>query len=270
MLIKTIAEVKSVLPKLVANLNSTSLLPNFNAVEEKYLVPIIGNELYADLQTKYDGNTLSVGELALLKHIRLVIAAYGFLDDLASTHVAITDFGVRTSATESMPKAVGWEYKAIKEFLIDKSTDGTEVLLNYLWKKKADFALWTASDQYKDFQGFLIRTGTDFNNHYKLHQPMRTFYALKGVINDVQYEYLLPALGKELLKYFVDETGVTAEEKVIAWTLKKALSFFTIKRAGEHYNVQFGASGFTIVSFFWRYRNGRCRPYGCEPAVGKY
>jgi hypothetical protein len=53
-LIKTIAEIKAVLPRLVSNLSDTSLLPNFDRAEEKYLVPVTGRDLYNDIKTKYD------------------------------------------------------------------------------------------------------------------------------------------------------------------------------------------------------------------------
>jgi hypothetical protein len=41
--------------------------------------------------------------------------------------------GLRTVATAEMGKPVGWEYKELKSFFIDKSFDAEEVLLTYLW-----------------------------------------------------------------------------------------------------------------------------------------
>jgi hypothetical protein len=68
-LIKTINEVKAVLPKLVSNLSDASLLPNFDAAEIKYLVPIIGMNQYNDIVAKYsaDPQTLSAGRAKIIK-----------------------------------------------------------------------------------------------------------------------------------------------------------------------------------------------------------
>lgn len=247
-LITQITEIKEVLPKLVSNLNATSLLPNFNAAEEKYLVPLIGDALYADLQTKYTGNTLSPAELILIKHIRLLTASYALMDEQAATHVFITDDGIRVAGTTDMQKAVGWEYKELKKYLKDRALDATEVLLKYLWKNKATLDLWTASDAYKQFESLLIRTGTDFSEHYMLYQPMRTFYAFKTILNDVQDEYVSSALGKDLLNYLKDVAAPSPEEKSIIRKLKKGLAFYTIYRAGEHFPVRFSDAGFTVVA----------------------
>lgn len=246
-LIKVISEIKEVLPKLVSNLNASSLLPNFNAVEEKYLTPMIGDALYADLQTKFDAGTLTADEKILVKHMRLVIASYGFLDETAATHVFLTDQGVRVNSTSNMQKAVGWEYKELKKYLTDRAADGIEVLLKYLWKKKADLGLWTASDEYKQFEGLLIRTGTDFNEWYKLYQPMRTFYAIKDVLKNAQKYYLVSGLGADLVSYLVKLAAPVAKEKEIIEELKSGLAHFTIKHACEKFEVRFSDAGFTIT-----------------------
>ncbi len=247
-LITTIAEIKAVLPRLVANTNATSLLPNFDAVEEKYLVPLIGNDLYTDLVGKYDGNTLDAAELLLVKHIRLMIAAQGFLDEQAATHVFFTDAGIRVAASGNLQKAVGWEYKELQRFLGTRVLDGMEVMLNYLWKNKADFPLWTDSAAYKRFESGLIRSATDFTEHYTLFQPMRTFYALKSLVDDVQDEYVATALGNDLVKYFATVEEPVEAEKSIIRKIKKAICFFTVLRATEHLPVRFGDNGFTVIA----------------------
>lgn len=247
-LIKTIAEVGAVLPKLTTELNNDSLLPNFAAAEEKYLLPIIGAALYADLQTKYTNNNLSVDEQVLLKHIQLLVASYGFLDELASTHVFITDAGVRTTSTDNLPKAVGWEFKELKSFLRDRTVDATEVLLNYLWRNKGALNNWTSSNEYKSFSGLLIKSGTDFSDQYKLHQPMRNFYALKNLMRDQQDSYIVSGIGSALTKYFIDKAAPSETEKEILQQLKKALAYFTIKHTVDHYAVTYSDAGFTIVS----------------------
>jgi hypothetical protein len=248
MLTRTIAEIQEVLPKLISNLNSTSNLPNFDAVEQKYLTPLIGDALYDDLTTKYLASTLTDDEKILVKHMRLVTASYGLLDDLASTHVFLTDQGVRVNESSNMQKAVGWEYKELKKFLGDKALDGVEVLLGYMWKKKADLGLWTASDAYKQFNGLLIRNATDFNDQYRLYQPQRTFYAMKNILRDAQSFYIVSGFGEDLLTYFLGIAAPADDEKAILAQLKKGLAFMTVKHACEHLPVQFGETGFSTIS----------------------
>lgn len=249
-LIKSISEVQDVLPQLVSNLNAQSNLPDFTAVEEKYLLPITGEELYEDLLNKYDNNTLSDDEEALVQQLRRLIAAQGYLDDLAATHVFITDTGVRVHSTDTLQKAASWEYKELRKFLENKVCDATEVLLSYLWRHKADLPLWTASDAYKSFEGLLIKTGVDFSEQYKLYQPMRNYYALKSLIRDQQDAYIVSGIGASLFDHLLKLAAPTAEERAIIKQLKKGLAFFTIKHAVDHYAVRYSDNGFTVVAPF--------------------
>jgi hypothetical protein len=248
-LIKTLNEVKAVLPKLVSNLSDVSLLPNFDTAEIKYLVPIIGMDLYNDLLTKYTADTLTADQRVLLKHIQLLIAANAFRDEMIINQVMWTDQGLRTMSTQDMGKPVGWEFKELKNFFIDKSLDAEEVLLTYLWSKKADYALWTASNEYKQFAELLIRTGTDFKNQYRsLFQPMRTYYQLQPVVADVQELYLEAAIGEDLLKYLRDNSDPTPDENTGIKLLKKALAYLAIKHACMQLPIRISSAGLTVNS----------------------
>jgi hypothetical protein len=247
-LITTLPEIKEVLPKLVSNLNSDSLMPNFVAVEQKYLLPLIGVALYNDLQAKYNANTLSVDELALVKHIRLVTASYGLYDEQAASHVFFTDEGIRVANTGDMVKAVGWEYKELRRYLYDRALDGTEVLLNYLYSRKADYPLWTASTAYGQFQSLLMRTGSEFSEQYTLYQPNRTFFSMKGVVEDAQEDYLVSAIGRSLVNYYLALDAPAGDDIMIVKRLKKSLAFYSIARACEHKPVRFSENGFTLVA----------------------
>jgi hypothetical protein len=247
-LIKTINEIKAVLPRAVSNLSATSLLPNFDRAERKYLVPIIGLDLYNDFTGKYNAvpSTLDAGEVALLKHMQLVIAAYAFYDELAFTHALITDNGVRTANSQQLQKAVGWEYKDLKTALQNAAIDGIETLIQAL--VDSNNALWTGSAEYTAFKSLLINTGTEFNTIIALHQPLRTFWAIRTVVADAQENYLRNSIGPDLLEYLRDVAAPSDEETYIIKLLKKALANYTIKHACEQYSAQFDVNGFTVVS----------------------
>lgn len=248
-LIKTLNEIKAVLPKLVSNLSDASLFPNFDTAEIKYLVPFVGMGLYNDIITKYKADSLSDDEKVLLKHIQLLVAVNAFRDEMIINQVMWTDQGLRTVTTQEMGKPVGWEYKELKSFFIDKSFDAEEVLLTYLWANKASYALWTASDEYKQFTALLIRTGADFKNQYRsLSQPMRTYYQLQPIVSDVQEMYLVAGVGEDLLNYLRDKAEPTADETTGIKLLKKALAYFAIKHACMQLPLRISDAGLTVNS----------------------
>jgi hypothetical protein len=244
-LIKTIQEIKAVLPRLVSNLSDTSLLPNFDRAEEKYLVPITGRALYNDIKTKYNAATLTSDEQALLKAMQLIVSAYALHDELAFTHVKVTDTGVRRNNTAAQPAAFQWEYEKLKTSLEETAVDGVEVLLSMLVAQAP--ATWTASDEYKEFKKLLIKTGLEFDTIEKLQQPLRTFWLMKTAVQDAQQNYISNSIGPDLLDYLRDKTAPTDEEKSILRLLKKALANYTIKHAIVKYSARFDTNGFSVV-----------------------
>lgn len=248
-LTKTRAEIKAVLPRLVSTLNDTSLLPNFERAEYKYIVPIIGPTLYTALTTYYE--TLPFVADAdkdnLLKKIRLVAVAYAYKDEIGLANLTITETGARKLTQGGSDRVYGWEYQELKNTLLDAAFDGTEVLLNYLFNTKATWGDWTTSDQYADLSSLLIKTGTDFNKHYTLFQPQRNYWTMRSVMADVQELWIQEAIGNDLLIYLRDKPVPTTGEAEAIRMLKKALSFLTVCESCKSFSVMFTDGGFTIL-----------------------
>lgn len=248
-LIKTIAEAKTALGRVLSNLSNAALLPDFATAEVKYLVPLVGWTLYDNIKGKLNANPvedLSEQETALLPYLRRVSAFYTYYDDLGTDNAKITDSGIKSTESVNMPRVFGWQFKELKNTLLQKAYDATEVLLRFLFEHKADYPEWVGSEEYAALNSLIIKTGTDFDNHYKLWQPMRTFYSLKILIDEVQEDFIKPAIGEDLMQFFV-EGETNDNEKEILKLLKKAIAYKTIKKAAEHYTVRFDSNGFTIL-----------------------
>lgn len=245
-LITQISEIRAKVPRL-SNLSNNANLPDISKAQRKYINPLLGNDFLNDLQTKYTNNTLSLSETELVSFIQSPLAAFAMLDDLAFIQSMITDNGLRTTETQSQKAAHRWEYLEVKNSLNDIAVDGVEVLLNYLYENKADYALWTNSNEYKDFNAFLIRSGDDFNKHYRLYQPNYTYWLLRPVITDVEELYIAPVLGRDLFNWIKEqqEIIITAEggQVDVKKLLKKSVANFTIKQAPF---AKFGPNGFTV------------------------
>lgn len=248
-LIRTITEAKAALPRVLSNLSNTATMPDFGAAEYKYLVPLIGAAQYDQVDGKMDAmEQLTEAENALLLHLRRLSALYTYLDDLGTDNAKITDSGIRSTETANMPRVFGWQFKELRNTLQNKAFDATEVLLRFLQDNIIDYPIWAGSDEYAIFNSLIIKTGTDFDAHYKLYQPLRTYYSLKNLIDEVQEDFLKPAIGEDLLAFFISAEALTDDEKKLLKLLKKATAYKTIKKAAEHYSVRFDSSGFSVIS----------------------
>lgn len=250
-LIRTAAEAKAALPRVLSNLSNTSSLPDFAAAEIKYLVPLIGYSQYDTINGKINADPveeLTEAETALLPYLRRVVAFFGYLDDMGTDNAKITDSGIRTTESANMPRVFGWQYKELKNTLQAKAYDAVEVMLRFLFENKEDYLPWLSSDEYASLNELLIKTGTDFDAHYKLYQPMRTFYSLKVLLDEVQEDFIKPVIGEDLLYYFIEADSLDDDEKKFLKLLKKAAAYMVIRKACQHYSVRFDGNGFTILS----------------------
>lgn len=244
MLIKSIDEVKNVLR--ISNLDSDSSLPDILSAEERYIVPVIGQALYDDLQTKYDANTLSPTEAALLLRIQKPLAAFAYHDDLSLQHAQITDAGVRRMTTDNMPSAYRWEFDGVKDALLTRALQGIESLYDYMEKNAGSFALWTASTAYTRRNRFLIKNGIDFNDQYHVYHPFRTYEAMTGIMGDVEELYVSNLIGKDFFTALKALASPSTEEKKVIADLKKAVANLCIHHAIEKLPVKITDNGITI------------------------
>lgn len=242
-LIKTINELKAIMPNFVSNLSDIDSMPNFASSEAKHLVPITGTDLYEYILGKYDLGTLTTGEEELWEYMAKVSAAHAFYDEISLFNLTYTDNGLmKFAATDSAP-ITKWEFEKMQQSLINLAYDSTENLLKHLYTTLP--AQWVGSEAFEKYNSLLIKSGSEFSKLYTLQQPYRTFYDIHGYIEDAQRLYLQEALGETLLKYCIDNDFT--ELKQIKYALKKSLAFFTIKQCCLHSQVQFSADGFTVL-----------------------
>jgi hypothetical protein len=243
-LIKTIDEVREVLR--VSSINSNVAKPDFEAAEQKYLVPKIGKALYQVLLTGYNNNDLTPLLNDLLKKIQKMVAAFAYYDDLGIQHTIITDTGVRKINTESMPTVYRWEYDQVRLSLINKGYQAEEAVFEYLEDNKAEIPTWTSSQQYAVRNNLLIKTASEFHSLYRLKQPYRTFNALLPVMVMVEDMYLIPSLGEAFFEELKTDASPSADEKAVLSDLKKAMAHLTIQHSFEKMTVNVSEDGASI------------------------
>lgn len=249
-IVKTRTEVQEIHPRLISGTSKDALLPNFEAAEYKHLVPIVGVSLYNDISTKYNAapSTLSTIESTLHKKMQALVIAAAYMEEAPRNVAKITDNGIRSANADQMQRIYGWEFREFKQGLIDLYYDSMEVLLQWLYDNRTSFALWTTDATYTRYNELLIKSGSDFSNYYRLHQPLRNFFMLRAQVQEVQYDYHRFALGADLLTYFRTVELPTDDEKEIIDCLKRAMAYLTIYRACRVHTVRFGDTGFTITS----------------------
>jgi len=256
-IIKTVSEIRSLMPRLFSSLSDSALLPNMDLGAWKHLVPLVGQAQYDAIDALYNANpqVMTDQEQMLLLHMQLVLAPLAVLDDMAFIHATITDNGIRTASTATMTAAHKWEFVEMKSTLLTRGKDATERLLEYLdvSVKAGWFPLYADSVPYQAHQHLLIRSSADFSKQFTLQQPQQTYFAMVPMMGDVEENYLVSTFGRDLLAWIktkqhieiIDGTTVVVDIMVL---IKKAVAYLTIKHTCDHMTVNFTPAGFSLLA----------------------
>lgn len=251
-IITTVAQARQHL-KIQADFAS-SALPDFDDATAQYLLPIIGDDLYSQLETAHAG-TPTEAETVLIDKCRAVIVPFAFREELITRHLDIGDTGVSTteehSDTKTTRRAHRWEYKELKEQLAKKGYAAQELLIVYLKANKATFTAWNTSPYNDPSEFAIIRDGSELRKVSGLLQPHRSYMLLRGIFNTIADSYLKPNISAEFytaLSARVVAGTTTANDDYILPLLRGACIRKALAMAATEMSIRFSETGFTIAT----------------------
>ena len=237
--VKNIDTVKKYL-KVMA-LAKVSAMPDFEAAQKRYLLPILGKALFAIVQA--EAITVPAQPSDLLKLVYRALIPLAYYLDLPSMQTQINDIGVGVTTTDNFTPAARWAFLELREMLADKGCAGLEELLIFLNEDKPNDVDWTLPDGYNS----IIKTGKDFSRYFTIYQPYRTFENLRPIITSVEDEKIRPAIGDVFFERLRDATTPAPEEKKAIELVKKAVAYFAITKGCALLPVRLGSDGFTVA-----------------------
>lgn len=220
--------------------NSSSALADMAGADARFIIPLIGRDLYDQLLDEITNNVDDHHELIQL--CRAAAAPLAYWIDLPTLQTKITDNGISTFDNTSQQAAHRWEFEQLSDALADKGCYALEALLDHLYANAADYA-WTQPDDYK----LIFTTGKDFNIFYPLFQPYRTFQSMRPVVRKVEDEHIRASIGDDFFEELRDATAPTDEETKAIKIIKKAVAFLTIANSVEMLPVKMSSYGFTVL-----------------------
>jgi hypothetical protein len=227
-------------------INNATSYPDFAQAEEKYLLPLIGQELYDVVVAFSAAAPVDTTDQELLKKCRAVVVPLAYLIDLPTIQVQITDAGLRNLSTENLQSAHRWEYNEVRELLMDKGAMAIDALLKFLFAHAADYGEWTSSQEYEQARELIFKTGEEFDRFFRTGQPHRVFWELRPLIREVEDFHISSAIGEEFYKALKEDPAPTDEEKKALELIRKSVAQTTIVKAIEKLSVKITDKGFTI------------------------
>lgn len=234
------------------------LLPYVQLAQDEFILPAIGPQMLAELDTQYnaiDPSALTTPNAALLKQFQRALAWYAYWKYLPFAIGNDGDNGLQEQATDkTQPVRIGVLEKRQRESILNAS-NALETALQYLHTYKTSYPTWTASDAYKEAKAMFIHSATGLTEHLPfVKNSYRLFLTLLPYLRRAERQAILPIVGPamydELKAYQLTDAINPATERLI-YSIEAALSVAAYADSLFHLNVvQTPAGGLRIMSEF--------------------
>lgn len=126
--------------------------------EERYLLPILGDQFFNDLKTKLKDNTLTNLQKTLIPYLQRVVSEYGLFEAIPHLTLIIESDGFKIISSgdgmDDRKNLTNFTHRDAIESLKYKAEENgrtyTADLIKFLFKKVEDYPLWKESDFYKN------------------------------------------------------------------------------------------------------------------------
>lgn len=236
--------------------NFVSISPTIQMVEEKYLIDIIGTELYNKLNTAYKNATaetdLQPALLLLLTRCRLMCGSYIAHHYISISDINLTDAGARRLETEKDKTAFQYQVTNFKKETLQTAEMYAEKLLEFLEENKADYPEWVTSKQFIIYRKLFIKSAKEFNEIYRTIAPYRNYWAMRFKMIDVEEITINEAITEPLFadlktKALTAAYTFTEAENELLFMLKKAIVYYTVAQAVPALSIRIDDFGLTVT-----------------------
>lgn len=236
-LFKTTAELKTYIASIDVNTTFATLLPYIKDAEVQFIIPIIGQELYDQINGQYNTvpATLTVDNTALLPYIQKPLAYYAQLLAIDELSVTFGDKGTRDhSSSEHSNPAPRWKQEKLELKLLTKADRQADLLLGFLEKNAtaSKYSLWFADMQLNTKMSGVILYNTALASKYiDINESRRIFLRLKKYIKDVEGSIIKKLIGSAQYDLLVSQLQTLTTIPTASANLLAKLEPIIAKRA---------------------------------------
>ena len=243
----------------LTKVNFPAVKSTIRMVEEKHVVPALGNELYASLNTAYiaatNEDSLTTAQKSLLDKCRSLIGPYVCYYYADKADVKLSDSGIRREETATNKTAYQYQLTNFKQANLAEAESAFENLLQFLEDNKADYPAWITSTAFAQYRSLFIKSGAEFNSLFPSHTPCRNYWAMRAKMMEVEENTILPTLGLALYNALkeIDASSTlsfTDIQKNLLYKVKKAIAYLTVGHAIPYLNTRIDANGITVSGSF--------------------
>lgn len=263
-LIETIEEVKT---HIAVNLTTEieNLIPYIEEAETRFIRPILGDELYAELLEQFEAGGSSSGSGIsnyddLLKKVQRPLIYFAYCLYEPTGNIQISDSGFHIAVNENKKAAFEWQVNRVVNSWYDIAYTGIDNLLEYLEDNIEDYPQWSSSTAFTILKSNFIVRASDFNKYFDIHNSRRVFVTIKAIMTKIEDFEIANAIGSDLyaeIKAQLLETGsgsgsgagISAANEILLPWIKNAVAHLSISRAATDKLIQINHDGVHVVNY---------------------
>ena len=208
------------------------LVPDIKRVQKKYLRPILGRDLEAVLDGKYDLDTLSEDEAALVGLVQPALAHLTMWIYAPKGNLYVGDNGLQAIHGDDNKPAFQWQKEDYADSMRENGFDALDELISYLEEvAHTDFPDWLTSEGCTLVRSNFINTAEQYTLIVpKVRGSRYLFSYLRPIMARVEKAAIMAVTGKALfdeLKEEILEDDLSAENDVLMDMIVPAVAHLT-------------------------------------------
>jgi len=276
MLLNSITEIKTFLPIGVGN-DFNRLKPHIVNAETKYIIPLIGQVMYDELQEFYEvlpiTNPTEVQEktielLTKIQHATIHLAYFVGYDFL---NISVTDSGFKRLESDTKKGLYKYQEDNLKQYFSDAGFNTLDSILVFLENNIEHFSEFKASPNWTVLKSsFLPTVKIVEETPYNIFGSRLTFLNLKPHVAFIQdtiiRKYIGDVLYQEILTEMVKDTPAEKVTQILPY-IRKPLIYLSVAMLMEETGATLGNHGLYFEKLNSKHPDNRIKQPGSEERI---
>jgi hypothetical protein len=254
LLLKTTTELKANFSRLQAGATFDTFKSFIEDAQQKYIVPLIGQETVDALVAWYvpytNGSTeQDTRNKLLLAKVQKALTFYTLFEASISMLLDFGDLGIQEKTNDRTTAARIPILNTQREQFANNADMAAEALLTFLETNKTNYSFWNTSDFRKANIQLFIESGSRLNEYIRMMEPRRFYLNIQQQLSRVEEIDVQEILGVdlyELVKGEMEDGNESAETLALIKVIRPFVAFKAVAEALPEMVVTVNSSGMKV------------------------
>lgn len=241
------------------NAKMATLEPFIRDCEVTYIIPLIGPDLYNELNSAYNasllpgGAALSPALTELLPYVQRPLAHYVVYTALPQLAVTFGEMGIRQHRADESDPAPRWLIEKLQFNAIKSADTSADQLLSFLEENAAAgvYNSWFASDYNTKNSGFIVFSTAIASKYLDINNSRRMFLKLRGKMREIETRMIPKLISQpqyDALTAALRANNLTAAQSALIEKLEPIICKRALYMQFQFLRVQITDNGLFIYS----------------------